>query len=110
MQFPGFLWQTQFATLVQWTRTFDDGQAHRAKNLMAVLSERMSDEQKRFWSSFERIRELNVTGELDGVNVQFRIERVPGDGDCGYRVIGVPCEMLPTRCCYSIWAVKRFAP
>ncbi len=89
VQFPGFLWQTQFATLAQWTRTFA-GQGGRAKNLVAVLSERLSDEQRRFWSSFDRIRELNATtGELGGVDVQFRVERVPGDGDCGYTVIGV---------------------
>ncbi len=71
VQYPGFLWQTQFATLAQWKRTFDDGSGGRAKNLVAVLGERMSDEDKLYWSSFDRIRDatMRLTGELDGVDV-----------------------------------------
>ncbi len=46
--------------------------------------------------SLDCIREMHATlrctGDLDGVAVSFRVVPVPGDGDCGYTVVGVSRE------------------
>lgn len=48
-----------------------------------------------FWSSRDAIQEnfarSRATGTLPGGEVlQFVVERVPGNGDCGFTVIGIP--------------------
>ncbi len=75
--------------------TFADGQGSRAENL---VSELMSDERKRFWSSLDRIRELNSAVEVDGVEHVFfsrrnaAAMRVQCDWCCcGQRAVGSLC-------------------
>ncbi len=95
--FPGFIYQTQFITKEQWTRTYKKRDGQRGKPFTVVLKQVMSKKEKSFWSSKERLGEyyasMRPTGEMpDGPVVQFRMERVLGDGDCGFTVIGIPRE------------------
>lgn len=97
LKFPGFVFQTQFVSVKQWTCTYKDKSSGRPKNFTTVLSEQMSAEEKEFWGSTKNVREyhksLRPTGTLpDGTVLHFKVEKVAGDGDCGYSVIGIPRE------------------
>jgi len=54
----------------------------------------MSDEDIAFWCSRDAVWDamIGVTGELDGKEVHFNVERMEPDGDCGYHGLEVTRE------------------
>ena len=95
LKFPGFVWQVQLTKMEQLTRTFKDKSGARARNFTAVLKDELTKEEKEFWGSLENIRQYHARmrpmGELpNGTVLRFKVEKVPGNGDCGFTVIGIP--------------------
>ena len=54
-EYPGFIYQAQFVTKDQWTRTFKDKSGERAKPFTVALKQLMDKDFKAFWKSKARL-------------------------------------------------------